>query len=84
MLRAADQEVVVRDPAIPGLAVLLDDEALGRWLSEQMQTTVRVHVRYLRYKHATSCVCAGDVDLHEERLVYAPGIGVRPSRMPSR
>ena len=66
MLRAADQDLVARDPAVPGLAVLLDDEALGRWLSEHMQTTARVRVRYLRhlrYKHATSCVLAGDVDL---------------------
>jgi hypothetical protein len=65
VLRAADQDLVARDPAIPGLGVLLDDQALGGWLSEQMQTTVRVRVRYLRYKHATSCVLAGDVDLPE-------------------
>ncbi|MGH3318466.1 MAG: hypothetical protein ACRDO0_20150, partial [Nocardioidaceae bacterium] len=63
MLRAADQNLVVRDPAVPGLAVLLDDEALGLWLSEQMQETARVRVHYLRYKHATSCVLAGDVNL---------------------
>jgi thiamine kinase-like enzyme len=63
VLRAADQDLVVRDPAVPGLAVLLDEEALGRWLSEQMQESVRVRVHYLRYKHATSCVLAGDVDV---------------------
>jgi thiamine kinase-like enzyme len=63
VLRAADQDLVVRDPAVPGLAVLLDDEALGRWLSEQMQETARVRVHYLRYKPGTSCALAGDVDL---------------------
>lgn len=62
MLSPADEAVVLRDPALPGLALLLDDDALGDWLGRRLQAPVRVNGRYLRYKHGTSCVLAADVD----------------------
>lgn len=45
--------LVDRDPALPGLAVLLDDEALARWWGGPVRRT------YLRYKPGRSCVLAG-------------------------
>lgn len=51
MLAAPDAEVVRRDPALPGLATLLDPEALADAL--QMPP---LYLRYLRYKPGTNCV----------------------------
>lgn len=57
MLSATDAALVARDPALPGLPVLLDDELL-RGLAG-----APVSRRYLRYKPGTSCVLGAVVDL---------------------
>ncbi len=62
MLSPADEVLALRDPAMPDLSVLLDDDALGAWLSERLDERVRVQARYLRYKPANSCVLVADVD----------------------
>lgn len=61
MLVPADAAVVSREPAVPGLALLLDEDALGDWMSHQLGAPVSVRARYLRYKHGTSCVLAAEV-----------------------
>ncbi len=62
MLSPADQELVLRDPALQGLGLLLDEERLGAWLSDRTATPVRLRPRYLRYKRGTSCVLAGHLE----------------------
>lgn len=57
MLIAADAALVARDPALPGLPVLLDDDLLAEFVGRP------VGRRYLRYKHGTSCVLGGVVEL---------------------
>ena len=57
MLSPADAALVRRDPGVPGLAVLLDDEALRARVGSQV---VR---RYLRYKPGTSCVLGATAEL---------------------
>lgn len=61
MLPPSDAAVARRDPALPGLPVLLDDTALGDWLSQRLEREATVHGRYLRYKHGTSCVLVADL-----------------------
>ena len=61
-MRSADADLAARDPALPGLPVLLDDEALNGWLTGHGVGPGRR--RYLRYKPGTSCLlgldlCAG-------------------------
>jgi len=62
VLSPADQALAERDPALPGLAVLLDQQELGTWLSAATGEPMRLRTGYLRYKHATSCVLAGHLD----------------------
>ena len=57
MLSAHDREVVSRDPALPGLSLLLDDQALLEWLQRNppeaegwADVPEAVTCRYLRYK----------------------------------
>ena len=50
----AVQPGLLADPAVPGLALLLDDARLGRWLEAHGQR-LRER-RYVRYKPGTSCV----------------------------
>ena len=57
MLSPADAALVARDPALPGLAVLLDDDAVRSLLG------VPVVRRYLRYKPGTSCVLGATAEL---------------------
>ena len=57
MLIAADAALVARDPALPGLPVLLDDDLLAEFFGRP------VGRRYLRYKHGTSCVLGGVIEL---------------------
>jgi aminoglycoside phosphotransferase (APT) family kinase protein len=53
MLRPADRAVVARDPALPGLALLLDGNALASRLEGALG--LRLAPGYLRYKVGTSC-----------------------------
>lgn len=58
MLTGPDRRVVARDPALPGLALLLDDERLldtlrGLWPEAEIET---VDCTYLRYKPGVNCL----------------------------
>lgn len=55
-MQPADAALLARDPGLPGLALLLDDDALGARLGAPVRR------RYLRYKPGTSCVLGLDVD----------------------
>jgi len=50
-----------RDPRLPMLSVLLDDEAFTTWFRTQLGGEVDVRRRYLRYKPGTSCVVAAEL-----------------------
>lgn len=74
MLSPADADVARRDPALPGLSLLLDDGAV----SELVGAVVRR--RYLRYKPGTSCVLGATAALPEGPveiavIAYASGGG---------
>ncbi|WP_158901003.1 aminoglycoside phosphotransferase family protein [Sphingorhabdus lacus] len=58
MLTSADRELVARDPALPGLALLLDSSALLDFLRHRYPHLVldTLSSTYLRYKPGTSCV----------------------------
>ena len=60
MLSAPDSDLVRRDRAVPGLAVLLDTDAFLELLSEAFPAFARgaAGISYLRYKPHTSCLCA--------------------------
>ena len=53
MLSAADRAIVERDPALPGLPLMLDADALAAALGLSSLLPI-----YLRYKPKTSCVAA--------------------------
>jgi Ser/Thr protein kinase RdoA (MazF antagonist) len=53
MLSQPNRDLAARDPALPGLGLLLDPQALAGVLG-----TRRVHLRHLRYKPGTSCSAA--------------------------
>lgn len=55
---SADAELASRDPALPGLAAVLDPELLGATLRAAFPSVElgRAAVEYLRYKPATSCL----------------------------
>lgn len=59
-MRTADADLADRDPALPGLATLLDDALLAGWLAGHGWSGGRR--RYLRYKPGTSCVLGLTVD----------------------
>lgn len=54
MLTSDDRELVSRDRSLPGLATLLDPEALGELLCDYLTAAGGVRVEYLRYKPGTS------------------------------
>jgi Ser/Thr protein kinase RdoA (MazF antagonist) len=57
VLAPADAALVQRDPAVPGLAVLLDADALADLVGAPVRRD------YLRYKPGTSCVLGGSAAL---------------------
>ena len=58
MLAEADAQFVARDPAIPGLRLLLDDTALAEAIAAAVPIIdlAQAHVDYLRYKPGTNCL----------------------------
>ena len=54
----ADRDIVRRDPSLPGLGLLLDDEALLDCLQQRLPDAgiAALQVEYLRYKPASSCL----------------------------
>ncbi|MDO4905554.1 MAG: phosphotransferase [Lautropia sp.] len=69
----ADAAIVQRDPSLPGLAILLDDERLTECLhrSPQGAGIVRAEVDYLRYKPATSCIAGLRLYDHQGKVQHA-------------
>jgi aminoglycoside phosphotransferase (APT) family kinase protein len=63
MLTHADANVARRDPAVPGLAVLLDPDAVLELLTTSLPFLAPQSVRpvYVRYKPATRCLVAYEV-----------------------
>lgn len=60
MRSPADEAVAARDPALPGLAAILDDARLAELLDRALPD-MRVdgaRVSYLRYKPGTNCIAA--------------------------
>lgn len=61
MLSAPDAELVRRDPAIPGLSLLLDPDAFVTKLRARMSLATsidRASISYIRYKPGTNCLVA--------------------------
>jgi len=71
VLSPDDLALVERDPALPGLALLLDLDALETLLGGAVRR------RYLRYKPGTGCVLALDVD-GEQAFAVGYSTAARP------
>ena len=56
MLQPADRGIVARDPALPGLALVLDAEAVSALLGKEAEPV------HLRYKPGVSCMATFRVD----------------------
>lgn len=65
MRSPGDASVVEREPRLPGLGILLDDEAFARALQAAVPSVHlgRVEARYVRYKPATSVLVAYRIDV---------------------
>lgn len=77
MLTRPDLGLVRRDPALPGLTVLLDVDELVDALGRTMPVEVRSAVMtYLRYKPGTNCLCAYRLETSAgTHLAYAKAFG---------
>jgi Ser/Thr protein kinase RdoA (MazF antagonist) len=72
MLSADDAAVVERDPALPGLGLLLDAEAFAEALGPPLHVEKIESTFYLRYKPQTSCLVGYRVRAEgSERLLVA-------------
>lgn len=82
MLSRPDAELVKRDPAIPGLRLLLDTEALVSALRVQLPGAAAITgaiIDYLRYKPGTNCLAAyrlniDGVTLSAHAIAYRPDL----------
>jgi len=63
-MHPAEQALIARDPALPGLALLLDDRALSAALTSHLPRHSIARVTYLRYKPQTHCLAALRLDDH--------------------
>lgn len=70
MLTPADAAIVRRDQAVPGLALVLDDDALSGELRKGWPELGLVSARatYVRYKPGTSCLVAYRFDLGDREV----------------
>ncbi|MDQ1621401.1 MAG: hypothetical protein QOE19_3970 [Actinomycetota bacterium] len=84
MLTSDDRELVARDRALPGLATLLDGEALGELLSDYLTPGGEVRIDYLRYKPGTSLTCSLllDTPLGEVRAFGVAGSADFAAKLP--
>lgn len=69
MLSPAEQDIIQRDQALPGLGTLLDSEAFVR----DLRATANLHIRaarlhYLRYKPGQNCLAAYTVNLGDKTV----------------
>lgn len=88
MLSAPEADIVRRDSALPGLATVLDPEALVAALRSHLPPVTAARTTYLRYKPGRSCLVAyrldteGGVDLYAKtgpaRAPGEPGCAVGP------
>ena len=62
-MHPAEQALIARDPALPGLALLLDDHALSAALAAQLPGLKTARVTYLRYKPERRLVARLDEQL---------------------
>jgi aminoglycoside phosphotransferase (APT) family kinase protein len=71
MLSLADAELARRDPALPGLATLLDDSAFAAALSAQLPAAriETAKLNYIRYKPHTNCLAAYHLTMPEAEIV---------------
>jgi aminoglycoside phosphotransferase (APT) family kinase protein len=71
VLAPADAEIARRDPAIPGLALALDPEALADRLrtAGPLAALVSAQATYVRYKPGTSCLVGYDLELPGGRIL---------------
>ena len=71
MLTPADAQIVRRDQAVPGLALVLDDDALTSRLRTARPELGLVSARatYVRYKPGTSCLVAYRFDLGDREVL---------------
>lgn len=57
MLSAANQSLAMRDPALRGLRILLDEQATAQALAERgLDVAGTTHIEYLRYKPQLRCI----------------------------
>jgi hypothetical protein len=73
-MTGADRALVAREPRLPGLAVLLDDDAFAELLATRLpHAGIRsAHATYVRYKPGTSCLVSYRVRTGAgERIVHA-------------
>ncbi|HWH35089.1 MAG TPA: phosphotransferase [Acidimicrobiales bacterium] len=70
MLAPADAELAARDPAIPGMALVLDEEALVRRLALSLTFAGVTSARatYVRYKPGTSCLVGYELGMGAQRV----------------
>ena len=69
---AADLDLAARDPALPGLSTLLDDDAFVAALRGAVPGLERARAEYVRYKPHTSCLVAYRLHVDGKRMrVYA-------------
>jgi len=77
-LTPADRDLIRRDPALPGLATLLDPEAFAAALAPHLSGAepVTAHGGYIRYKPGTNCLASYQLETMEATVrVYAKAHG---------
>src|SRR5439155_11413933 len=68
MLSPADSQLVQRDPAVPGLARLLDPDALRQTVQNLSPALDIANLNYVRYKPGTSCLVGFDLTSDGQRI----------------
>lgn len=86
MLSQADAELASRDHALPGLARLLDAEAMAEeFVAFGFRDIVEVSADYVRYKPGSSCLVGyalrvGDSECRAHAKIYADGAGAKAEK----
>ncbi|ABR73437.1 phosphotransferase [Actinobacillus succinogenes] len=72
MLTIADKKIIARDPALPGLSLLLDAESLLNRLKmiSRLAQVTKADVQYLRYKPSNSCACTIRLKFADDSYQY--------------
>lgn len=83
MLSPLDADLVQRDPALPGLAILLDPEAFVGALRRSLPEAdlEAAHITYVKYKPGTNCLVGYRLTVAGTIVdVYAKAYGVNASK----